>query len=282
MAAELDLSSIAELIARTPHGYWRAAAAAPVSYPSEAHDRCDAIAESSFWFPHRNRVILAAVEQLRPADGLIADIGGGNGYVAAMLQAAGFGTVVIEPAESAALNAVRRGVTHVICGSAESAGLKPSSVGGVGLFDVLEHIEDDAAFLSFVRTRIKPRGRLYATVPAFQSLWSDADVSAGHYRRYRAGAITRLARAAGFQVDYCTYFFWCLPPAMWASRSLPWRLGRRRERSRQQVEAEHGLRSPRLGALLRALMAPELALIRGLRSIPIGTSCLLVATAPHR
>src|SRR5687768_4056473 len=142
MGADFELTSIAESVTRTPHGYWRAPAAGVVSYPDEAHERCDAIADASYWFQHRNRVIVSALRQFPPPGGVIADIGGGNGYVAKALQAAGFCPVMIEPAESGALNAVRRGVTHVICGSAQSAGLKTSSVGGAGLFDVLEHIED--------------------------------------------------------------------------------------------------------------------------------------------
>lgn len=273
----VPLSSIAADITATPHGYWRAPAAGAMSYPDEAHERCDAISEASFWYSHRNRVIAAAVRRFPPADGLIADIGGGNGYVAMALQNAGFQSVVIEPSESAAHNAVRRGVAHVICGSAESAGLKPSSVGAVGLFDVLEHVRDDEAFLRFVRTRLKEAGRLYATVPAFQWLWSNADVESGHFRRYTRQDLVGLARRAGFEVEYCTCFFWCLPPAAWLLRVAPSKRAAPRKRSSAVVKAEHGVAWPRLAALIRGTLAPELQLIQRARTIPFGTSCLLIA-----
>jgi hypothetical protein len=44
----------------------------------------------SFWFLHRNRCIVSLVRRFAP-DGRFLDIGGGNGYVARGLVAAGIG-----------------------------------------------------------------------------------------------------------------------------------------------------------------------------------------------
>lgn len=277
--ADSPLASIAEGITWTDGNYWRAPAAGVVSYPEEAHDRWAELADASFWFRHRNRVIVSAVQRFPPLDGMVADIGGGTGYVAASLQAAGFEPVVIEPSESGARHAVRRGVAHVICGSPQSAGLKPSSIGGAGMFDVLEHIEDDEGFLRYLRSRMKEQARLYVTVPAFQRLWSDADVRAGHFRRYQRADLTSVVRRAGFVVEYCTYFFWCLPPMAWAVRVAGRHRTTQRERSAKLVEAEHAVSRPLLASMVGATLAPELALIRAARRIPFGTSALLVARA---
>jgi len=45
------------------------------------------------------------------------------------------------------------------------------------------------------------------TVPAFQTLWSSEDDTAGHYRRYRLNQLKELAQTAGFSVTYINYFF---------------------------------------------------------------------------
>ena len=80
------------------------------------------------------------VERFRP-QGTIVDIGGGNGFVAGKLVQAGFPTVVVEPGETGARNAARRGVTTVICATLEAAHFRAASVPAACVFDVLEHIE---------------------------------------------------------------------------------------------------------------------------------------------
>jgi len=66
------------------------------------------------------------------------------------------------------------------------AEMKPSadSFRGFLLLDVLEHVEDDRALAEAV-VELMPRGaRLFVTVPADMRLWSEHDISFGHFRRY--------------------------------------------------------------------------------------------------
>ncbi len=66
------------------------------------------------------------------------------------------------------------------------------------LLDVVEHVPDDAAFLSgVVRERLSTGGRVMITVPAFKSLFSSHDTFLGHYRRYSLGELTALVKKAG-------------------------------------------------------------------------------------
>lgn len=48
-----------------------------ISYPEGGHAVCREVEDSSFWFAHRNRCIVAAVERMPPC-GPILDIGGGG------------------------------------------------------------------------------------------------------------------------------------------------------------------------------------------------------------
>lgn len=75
------------------------------------------------------------------------------------------------------------------------------------MMDVLEHIEDDAAFLGSYAAMAKPGSYLFVTVPAFQFLWSGHDVFLEHFRRYTLGNLTHLVRGAGFVPLQYHYFF---------------------------------------------------------------------------
>lgn len=80
---------------------------------------------------------------------------------------------------------------------------------GLFLFDVLEHIQDDTAFLKECLFYLKPDGRLFINVPARSELFSQYDTIAGHVRRYTMGDLKTLARACGLEVEAATY--WGLP-----------------------------------------------------------------------
>lgn len=258
------------------HGYWYAGHAAPVSYPKEGNAACFSIEENSFWFRHRNEVICTAVRRFPPA-GPVFDIGGGNGYVSLGLVEAGFAAVVVEPGRTGAANACRRGLRNVVCSTIEDAAFPEQSIDAIGLFDVLEHIPDDQAFLGSLRRLLRPGAKLYLTVPAFQWLWSRDDVHAGHYRRYTTRSLEATFRAAGFESEYLTYFFWFLPAPIFALRTFPGWLGLRREPTEAAARREHSA-DGRGGLLIRRALATELGRLRRGQAIPFGGSLLAVAS----
>ena len=181
-----------------------------VDYPDEGNAFCFQVEDHSFWFQHRNACILAVMSRLPPG-GVLFDIGGGNGFVARALVAAGLPAVVVEPGPEGARNARSRGLDPVICSTLDDAGFAEGALPAAGLFDVLEHIDDDRAVLQQLATLIAPGGRLYVTVPAYQWLWSTEDAISGHHRRYTTRGLARVIRAAGFTVEFSSYLFWPLP-----------------------------------------------------------------------
>lgn len=271
-----DLRSVAANLEEGPDGIWYSRNRTQISYPEEGNLNCLALEEDSFWFEHRNRCILAAVRQFPPA-GALLDVGGGNGYVALGLQRAGVAAALLEPGEQGARNARRRGVQPVICSTLEDAGFAPGSLGGVGLFDVLEHIQDDLGFLKTVRSFLAPGGRVYLTVPAYPLLWSSDDDYSGHFRRYTLGHLVRKVQAAGMQVDFATYFFFILPLPILLMRALPSRLGMRKQNAWDSYRSEHSSRPGLMGRLLDKVLGVELACLERGRALPLGGSCLLVA-----
>jgi 2-polyprenyl-3-methyl-5-hydroxy-6-metoxy-1,4-benzoquinol methylase len=72
--------------------------------------------------------------------------------------------------------------------------------------NVLEHIEDDARELCLAAEVLRPGGALLVFGPALESLYSDLDYKAGHYRRYGLPQLCGLTEAAGLAVKKASYF----------------------------------------------------------------------------
>jgi SAM-dependent methyltransferase len=73
--------------------------------------------------------------------------------------------------------------------------------------DVLEHVEDDEAFLRDVISKVADRGTILITVPAWQFLFSAHDVFLKHHRRYRLNRLKSLAELCGLKVQETFYFY---------------------------------------------------------------------------
>lgn len=131
------------------------------------------------------------VKRIRPQDGSIMDFGAGSGWLARRVsQATGREVRCVEPAEN-----MRR---HLPPDSPRSLGeVADGTVDFLYSSNVLEHIEDDAGALADIRRVLKPGGRLFLYLPAFQCLFSSMDTTVGHFRRYDKGMLRRLFRNAG-------------------------------------------------------------------------------------
>ena len=97
----------------------------------------------------------------------------------------------------------------------------------VSLFDVLEHVEHEQQALDSVRIVLKAGGTLLITVPAATlSLWSDHDVVAHHYRRYRAKDLLARFSANQWEILKVSYFSTRLFPIIWSVRQAKRLVGR--------------------------------------------------------
>jgi SAM-dependent methyltransferase len=208
--------------------------------------------------------------------GMFVDVGGGNGYVAKALIAAGIHCVLVEPGIDGAMAARDRAVEPVICARLEDVNLPSGCAASVGLFDVLEHIEDEAAALKLIHSILEPSGRLFLTVPSYQFLFSSEDYAAGHFRRYTIPQLSRVLAKSGFRIEFSSYFFAPLPPLIFLSRTIPTRLGKRHSVEHENACSEHNPGGPAAWAMDR-LLDLELRRLRAGKRCPFGGSCLCVA-----
>jgi SAM-dependent methyltransferase len=269
-----DVASLAPGLERRADGIWFVRRQAPVPYPEHGNAACLQIEDRSFWFRHRNRCITSVVRRFAPQEALL-DIGGGNGYVAKGLTEAGIACALLEPGIDGALAARARGVDPVICAGLKDIGMAPGSVSAAGMFDVLEHIEDEAGALHQVHALLRPGGVLFLTVPAYALLHSAKDLAAGHFRRYTLRSLTRAVIGSGFRPEYATYLFAPLPPFVLLLRTLPSLLYLRRPADAELQASKHvchGLTAH----IMDRLLDTEAQRIRAAGTIAFGTSRLVV------
>ena len=72
--------------------------------------------------------------------------------------------------------------------------------------NVLEHVEDDEAFLRCAHKALAQGGTLLLFVPAFPWLYGTLDKVAGHFRRYDKALLRSKLKKAGFRVLDLFYF----------------------------------------------------------------------------
>ena len=163
------------------------------------------VEERHWWFAGRREVLLALVRsELEPGASLL-DVGCGTGFflegAAAHVQTAG-----LDPSLQAVTFCASRGLSSVHLGGVEHLAALQGQFDAITFFDVIEHLPDDIGALRLARSVLRPGGRGFISVPAYQWLWSHHDEAHGHQRRYTAALLrTRLA-AAGFR-DVRTGFF---------------------------------------------------------------------------
>lgn len=278
-AGNLSINELATGVRLGDGGIHFTARAGAISYPEEGNEACFAVEEDSFWFKHRNLCIAAVCENFL-SDRFLMDVGGGNGAVSAHLAGLGFRTILIEPGIHGCANARRRGLAEVICGTLEEAAVLRDSVPAIGCFDVIEHIENQDAFLSSCHQALRPGGKLIATVPAFDALWSHEDIYAGHFRRYRLRTLAAVLERNGFQMEFASYCFSLLVPVIALGRVFPYRLGfHQHERKTGDFARDHTSSG---GRVVERLLRWEVSRLRKGRPVPCGSSCLIVASARKR
>ena len=226
----------------------------------------DSASSSSWWFDTRNLLIHKYVKS-SPNMGYLWDIGSGPGVVSSYLQNHDIPCIAVEPSRGGVLASAKRGVPSIES-DLESLQIPDASVGGIGLFDVLEHIELRDDFLREIWRVLSPDGSLILTVPALNWLWSAADEHAGHFIRYSQRSIRRELAKNGFKIQRSQYFFASLVLPLLLLRALPYRL-----KFKQPVNDETLLETN--GGLLGKLV--QHFEVRLSRFFSLGTSLIVVA-----
>lgn len=140
------------------------------------------------------------------------------------------------------------------------------------LFDVVEHVQDAAAFLEAAAHHIKPGGHLFINVPAGQYLYSRYDTILGHYRRYDRPLLRDHISKAGLGILALRYWGWSMVPAALARKIL---VGRKQDADEIM---RVGFNPP--SRFASAFLSMALAAENLVPPAPVGTSIFAVAIKP--
>jgi len=240
---------------------------------AEVYRRMAELDSSHWWFEARRDILDSVIRRVvrPPAKARILEIGCGTGHNLKMFSR--FGRV-----EATELNETARKLASDRLGrKVRSAALpdlsmfKSSSFDLVALLDVLEHIPDDRQALRAIVDLLKPGGKLLVTVPGNPWMWSAHDVSHHHHRRYRKGALRRLAEEAGYEVELLSPFNTLLFPPIAAARIAGKLTGRE--------AADDSMPPAPVNALLKSVFSLERFLV-GRLPLPFGVSLIGVFRRP--
>jgi SAM-dependent methyltransferase len=267
-----------EAPAADAHGVrWLRRDGAQVSYPRGVLDSLSGDGGKGFWLDARANVV---GELLREASiRTIWDVGAGSGAMAKRLGRFGVDVISVEPLPEGAREIAHMGA-EVFCGTLDDLALPSESLPAVGLFDVLEHIEDPSAILDEVARLLSPDGLLVVTVPAYRWLWSAEDEALGHFRRYSTKTLSAALIRPQLSVVSARYCFASLVPAAALLRTLPYRLGRHRTQdevlSCNAVRLNPGARTNRVAQRVLAMEA------KASRHLPLPFGLSVVGVARRR
>ncbi len=184
------------------------------------YDQMAQLDQLHWWYRARRQVLEALIRRSvdLPAGARLLEVGCGTGHNLAMLQR--FGHVDAIELDPAARAIAERRLGRPVSDARlpELEGIPRSHYDLIGAFDVIEHIDDDAAAVSALAACLKPGGKLVVAVPAHQWMWSAHDELNHHKRRYSKRSLRRLIEGSPLQLRSIGYFNSLLFPVAVAAR----------------------------------------------------------------
>lgn len=175
---------------------------------------------------------------LRGEKGRLLDVGCGDGFFLAELARRGFTAIGLDTSARAVALCQKRVAplgAQAHCLSLDQ--FQPETPFDVVVCgEVLEHVADDITFLHEVHRVLRANGVLVLSVPLDMRLWNQADVNAGHFRRYTKRGILDKLTATGFAVERSIVWGWPLTRALhfWIRRQQSMRMAEAKAGSRRR------------------------------------------------
>ncbi len=214
-----------------------------------------------FWFEVRRKWIFDKINKYVHPPAQFLEIGCGTGNVSSFLSKKGYNVTGCEYYQEA-IDIAWPGFS-IVKGDALNTPFSDHSFDIVGLFDVIEHFEEDMLLLLEANRVLKDNGYIAITVPAGENLWSSIDEESFHKRRYTSDMLNNLLREAGFMP--------CTIEHMFISLYVPMKLMRYKNIRFNEFEINQVM-----NAILKGLFHAERIISRFI-SLPVGTSIVAIA-----
>ena len=240
----------------------------------ELYEQIHQIENSHWWYAARRKIIYDWVFKTLAINDTqkILDVGCGTGFNIEYVQTKGFPSVVGLDLSKDALNFCKmRNLSDLICCNAITIPLVDKSFDVVLALDLLEHLENDVQAIHEFARIIKPGGKLFLFVPAYQILWGLQDVVGHHFRRYTAREIQGKVLNSNLMITKLTYVNTFLFPLIWMGRIALRILG-----NRISAVSENDLSPDWSNDILMKIFGAERPLINHI-NLPFGVSIFCIA-----
>jgi SAM-dependent methyltransferase len=234
-----------------------------------------------FWHIGRREMILDILKRNVPhlAESKMLEIGCGNGNILAYLKENGIniegGDIFLE-----GLKFYQRKLDNTALYQIDIMALPfHHNFDIIGMFDILEHIDEDEKALAEVSQALKSGGRILIMVPAHKFLWSYFDILSCHRRRYDKDELKAKLERNGFVIKKMTYYMFFLFPLLTGIRLIGniTRKASKKQASKASLEVST---IPIVNKVFLGLLRLERYLIRYL-NLPLGASLLVLAEKPN-
>lgn len=221
-----------------------------------------------WWYRARSELLRTVLEPRIGAPERVLDVGSADGPSVTWMQERGHRIAL-----DIDMDALGPGD---VCGSALELPFADETFDVVAAFDVVEHCEPEAVALTELARVLRPGGRMFLAVPAYQWAWTQFDTDAGHYRRYTRKRLAAAVAAAGIEVERTTYMFAGTLPMFAAERAV-----RKLRKPADEPDTSLPTVSPFIEKVLMGLCRADQRVLRR-RNLPFGSSVVLVGTKPIR
>lgn len=245
-----------------------------ISFPSEDYSGEESNSEASgFWAEERADVICKMLSEQKIE--LLWEIGAGNGNAAIPLRGNGIEVICVEPLRSGTLTLSKNGFL-TFQSTLETLDLPDNSIVAIGAFDVLEHLEYPEILLREIFRVLKPGGFFICSVPAYQWIFSNFDLSIGHYRRYSRKLLKISVKSVGLEPQATRSIFSYLVIPAFILRRIPYLLGRKNEV--KKIKTTLG-GSFKIVAMLSGVLT-VMGRLERICKLPIGLSIVSISKKP--
>lgn len=178
--------------------------------------------EENLWWVQGRKALIRQYLKLCSTDSrklTILDVGCGSGGNLALLDE--FGAVWgLEPSPILAKRARERSVASEVYENDLPDACSQQRFDLLTLFDVLEHIEDDRAFLHKIASVAPTDHSILISVPAHPFLYGEHDRLLHHYRRYTAARLSDALEHEGYHVRFISHQMTLLFPVALVARCI--------------------------------------------------------------
>ncbi len=228
------------------------------------------VQKKHWWFVSKKKIVLDFIDRYLSTNDnhKILDIGCGSGLMLNALEQIG-DTYGMDMSDEA-INFSR----EIFSGTVKK-GMLPDNIpydeeyfSIVVALDVIEHVDDDRASLTAIRSHIVEGGQAIISVPACMFLWSEHDVLNEHKRRYTLEELKGKLIEAGFTIEKISYFNTFLFPLISLVRIINNLLKRK---GASEIDLPH----PAINFIVEKIFSLEKYFLR-IMNFPIGVSVLAV------